>query len=118
MAPHAVTRRDASARRTHHAAALLADARRLEPLRAAALGPFEHRQLRLAAANQPGIEQLARLDLPRPGAAIVEDDVLIVPRAALRYRHLPADPAQTALDRLRGQNGRAPVRAKVCAYVT
>src|SRR3546814_7577282 len=29
MAPHAVTRRDASARRTHHAAALLADARRL-----------------------------------------------------------------------------------------
>src|SRR3546814_7691101 len=62
MAPHAVTRRDASARRTHHAAALLADARRLEPLRAAALGPFEHRQLRLAAANQPGIEQLARLD--------------------------------------------------------
>src|SRR3546814_5619168 len=65
MAPHGVTRRDASARRTHHAAALLAEARRLEPLRAAALGPFEHRQLRLCAADQPGIEQLARLDLPR-----------------------------------------------------
>src|SRR3546814_7766585 len=91
MAPHAVTRRDASARRTHHAAALLADARRLEPLRAAALGPFEHRQLRLAAANQPGIEQLARLDLPRLGAAIVEDDVIFVRRADLRYRPLLAD---------------------------
>src|SRR3546814_5512447 len=107
MAPHAVTRRDASARRTHHAAALLADARRLEPLRAAALGPFGHRQLRLAAANQPGIEQLARLDLPRLGAAIVEDDVIFVRRADLRYRHLLADHAQPALDRLRGRSGRA-----------
>src|SRR3546814_4238525 len=76
-------------------------------MRAAALGPFEHRQLRLAAANQPGIEQLARLDLPRLGAAIVEDDVIFVRRADLRYRHLLADHAQPALDRLRGRSGRA-----------
>src|SRR3546814_3125890 len=76
-------------------------------MRAAALGPFEHRQLRLAAANQPGIEQLARLDLPRLGAALVEDDVIFVRRADLRYRHLLADHAQPALDRLRGRSGRA-----------
>src|SRR3546814_9670773 len=49
----------------------------------------------------------ARLDLPRLGAAIVEDDVIFVRRADLRYRHLLADHAQPALDRLRGRSGRA-----------
>src|SRR3546814_7725786 len=74
MAPPPIARRNAPARRAHHTAAPFADARRFEPLRAAVLLPFQHRQLGLAAADQPGIEQLAGLGLARLGAVIIEDD--------------------------------------------
>src|SRR5690606_37292008 len=83
VAPHAEGRGDAAARRPHHTAALFADARRLEPLGAAVGSPFEHRKLGLSAADQPGIEQLARLALARLGAAIVDDDVELVAAAHL-----------------------------------
>src|SRR5690606_40237317 len=93
---------DAAARRPHHTAALFADARRLEPLGAAVGSPFEHRKLGLSTADQPGIEQLARLALARLSAAIVDDDVELVAAANIAADgNLAADDAQIGLDRLR-----------------
>src|SRR3546814_8212994 len=98
---------DAPARRAHHPARLLPDARGLEPSAAAVLLPFEHRELGFSAADQPGIEQLARLGFAGLGAAIIDDDVIFVRRANARHRHLPADHAQPGLDRLRRRPGGA-----------
>src|SRR3546814_6891973 len=108
VAPHAEVRGDASARRPRHAAALFADARCLEPLGAAVGSPFEHREFGISAADQPGVEQLARLALARFGAAVVDDDVELVARAHIAAdRNLAADDAQIGLDRPRRRAGGA-----------
>src|SRR3546814_2285207 len=108
VAAHPEVRGDASARRPRHAAALFANARRFEPLGAAVGIPFEHRKLGLSAADQPRVEQLARLALARFGAAIVDDAVELVAAANIAAdRNLAADAAPIGLDRLRRRAGGA-----------
>ena len=72
--------------------------------------PFEHRQFRLAAADQAGIEQLARLALARFGATMIDDDVDIRRWRAIVAAEteicLPSD-AQIVLDRFRRRAGGA-----------
>ena len=78
--PEAVIGGDRSRHRLLHAAALAADARGLEPLRATVARPLHQLQVAAAVAIQAGIEQLPDLDLAGRGAAMLDDDVEPVAR--------------------------------------
>ena len=96
--PHPESRCQPPGYRLHHGAALLADARCLEPLGAPAARPFDHADLALALI-QPCIEQLADLGLAGFGARMFDDDVEPVVGPQLAHRHLGRDRADIGLDR-------------------
>src|SRR5690606_13670749 len=76
VAAHAVARSDPARNRRQQARALLAHARGLEETPVAA--PAHQLLARLSAAQQPGVKQLAGLDLAGGGALVLDDQVEFV----------------------------------------